>query len=264
MTSVISLVGYTRFNAEIAEDITGFEPDDYHAYEGQYGGSYLAEFAGRACYGSWDKPNPATATNEAYLRHIQEVKHTSVMEHGSASFYIQHVSRSLTHELIRHRVGMSYSQQSQRYVKADKEQYPVIPPLYVNSWEWDKAQSISETQGLVENVWNTCVSAYADLVDIWEERLGREGIIGTEQKKRAREAARCVLPNMTPTAITVTGNHTAWRHFLLLRGSTGADAEIREMAVCLYGLLSDLEPNLYQDIKVWTNGQGESFLTTEG
>src|SRR5438093_3371121 len=79
------------------------------------GGQALAEFAGRACYQSWKKPNPATATNSGYLRHILEVGHLSVLEHGSVTFYITGISRSLTHELIRHR-HFSYSQLSQRYV----------------------------------------------------------------------------------------------------------------------------------------------------
>src|ERR1700754_3256171 len=79
------------------------------------GGAALAEFAGRACYQSWKKPNPATATNAGYLRHILEVGHLSVLEHGTVSFYLTGVSRSLTHELIRHR-HFSYSQLSQRYV----------------------------------------------------------------------------------------------------------------------------------------------------
>ena len=79
------------------------------------GGQALAEFAGRACYQSWAKPNPVTATNAGYLRHILEVGHLSVLEHGSVSFYLTGVSRSLTHELIRHR-HFSYSQLSQRYV----------------------------------------------------------------------------------------------------------------------------------------------------
>src|SRR4051794_31644263 len=67
------------------------------------GGQALAEFAGRACYQSWGKPNPATATNAGYLRHILEVGHLSVLEHGTVSFYLTGISRSLTHELIRHR-----------------------------------------------------------------------------------------------------------------------------------------------------------------
>src|SRR5690348_13988346 len=79
------------------------------------GGEALAEFAGRACYESWHKPNPATATNAGYLRHILDVGHLSVLEHGTVTVYLRGISRSLTHELIRHR-HFSYSQLSQRYV----------------------------------------------------------------------------------------------------------------------------------------------------
>jgi len=90
------------------------------------GGQALVEFAGRACYQSWSKPNPKTATNAAYLRHIIDVGHFSVLEHASVSFYITGISRSCTHELIRHR-HFSYSQLSQCYVP-EKESRVVVPP----------------------------------------------------------------------------------------------------------------------------------------
>src|SRR6185312_3029363 len=95
---------------------TEFFPHDDVAWSTDAdGGEALAEFAGRACYQSWKKPNPATATNAGYLQHILEVGHMSVLEHGSVTFYLTGVSRSFTHELIRHR-HFSYSQLSQRYV----------------------------------------------------------------------------------------------------------------------------------------------------
>src|SRR3989440_8584647 len=92
-----------------------FPPADVPWTTDAEGGEALAEFAGRACYQSWKKPNPATATNAGYLRHILEVGHLSVLEHGTVTFYITGISRSLTHELIRHR-HFSFSQLSQRYV----------------------------------------------------------------------------------------------------------------------------------------------------
>src|SRR5215211_8692011 len=101
----VRLIAWTHFDV----------PDDVPWEADADGGQALAEFAGRACYQSWGKPNPATATNAGYLRHILEVGHLSVLEHGTVSFYLTGVSRSLTHELIRHR-HFSYSQLSQRYV----------------------------------------------------------------------------------------------------------------------------------------------------
>ena len=101
----VRLIGWTQFAS----------PDDVDWSTDADGGEALAEFAGRACYQSWDKPNPATATNQGYLRHILEVGHLAVLEHGTVSMYLSGISRSLTHELIRHR-HFSYSQLSQRYV----------------------------------------------------------------------------------------------------------------------------------------------------
>jgi len=90
------------------------------------GGQALVEFAGRACYQSWSKPNPRTATNASYLRHLLDVGHLSVLEHASVSFYITGISRSCTHELIRHR-HFSYSQLSQRFVP-ERDANVIAPP----------------------------------------------------------------------------------------------------------------------------------------
>src|SRR4030088_3043096 len=89
----VVLIGKTEF----------FPPADVPWTTDAEGGTALAEFAGRACYQSWKKPNPSTATNAGYLRHILEVGHLSVLEHGSVTFYITGISRSLTHQLTPHR-----------------------------------------------------------------------------------------------------------------------------------------------------------------
>ena len=102
---LVRVIAYTHFEA----------PEDVPWSTDAEGGQALAEFAGRACYQSWSKPNPSTATNAGYLNHILEVGHLSVLEHGTVTFYFTGVSRSFTHELIRHR-HFSYSQLSQRYV----------------------------------------------------------------------------------------------------------------------------------------------------
>src|SRR5262245_62842939 len=107
VTPKVRPIGWTHFAP----------PDDVDWSTDADGGEALAEFAGRACYQSWSKPNPATATNATYLAHILEVGHLSVLEHGTATFYLTGVSRSLSHEFVRHR-HFSYSQLSQRYVPA--------------------------------------------------------------------------------------------------------------------------------------------------
>src|SRR5271170_5561982 len=82
---------------------------------------YLAEIAGRVCYMSFAKPRPGG--NEAYIGHILEVGHGSVLEHAAWNMVFTGVSRSLTHELVRHRAGWGFSQLSQRYVDESVAEY---------------------------------------------------------------------------------------------------------------------------------------------
>src|SRR5438128_8989463 len=124
------------------------------------GGQALAEFAGRACYQSWKKPNPATATNAGYLKHILEVGHLSVLEHGSVTFYLSGISRSLTHELIRHR-HFSYSQLSQRYVP-ERNAAMVEPEVIANDPELHERFMAAAEAG---------VAAYTDLLAAPEEKF---------------------------------------------------------------------------------------------
>src|SRR5437764_11875575 len=81
----------------------------------------LTETAGRVCYMSFAKPRPGG--NSAYLHHIKEVGHGSVLEHGVWNLLFTGVSRSLTHELVRHRAGFGFSQLSQRYVDESVAEY---------------------------------------------------------------------------------------------------------------------------------------------
>lgn len=192
----------------------------------------ISEFAGRACYQSFHKPNPDTKHNRDYIKNIIEQGHESVLEHGSASFYITGVSRSFTHELIRHR-HLSFSQQSQRFVDEAESSF-VVPPALEGLVQNSPAGQAFK-QAVV-----TAQSAYADIVS----ELQEQGL----PRKQAREAARAVLPNCQETRIVVTGNHRAWREFLWKRLAPGADAEIRKVAGMILGELHYLAPSVYADI----------------
>src|SRR5690606_13029753 len=202
------------------------------------GGEALAEFAGRACYQSWSKPNPATATNAGYLRHILEVGHLSVLEHGSVSFYITGISRSLTHELIRHR-HFSYSQLSQRYVP-ERDAAMVEPDVIAADPELHElfaratAASVEAYEALLEGL----QKKFADVPD------------ATLRRKQARQAARAVLPNATETRIVVTGNYRAWRHFIAVRATEHADVEIRALAIECLRQLQRVAPNVFGDFEI--------------
>lgn len=230
----VDLIAFTTFSPRSAALAT----DERYDPGTDVGASHLSEFAGRACYQSWSRPNPATATNQGYLKHIIELEHYSVLEHGSATFYITGVSRSLTHELVRHR-HFSFSQLSQRFVMLKDE--PVIPPLFQND---------EVATDLIRSYWTVVQRMYVALVERGNELIGDyRNIASTSSAKRVREAARCVLPNMTATSIVVTGNHRTWREFIQKRATPQADAEIRKLAVEVFYRLSEQEPNLYQDMK---------------
>jgi len=220
------------------------------------GGQALAEFAGRACYQSWNKPNPATATNAGYLRHILEVGHLSVLEHGTVSFYLTGVSRSLTHELIRHR-HFSYSQLSQRYVP-ERDAAVVEPGVIADD---------PELHELFLAAADASVRAYEALLEGLEKRFADEPN-ATLRRKQARQAARAILPNATETRIVVTGNYRAWRHFIAMRATEHADVEIRELAVeCLRQLQREV-PNVFADFEIGVLDDGteiaSSPFVTEG
>jgi thymidylate synthase (FAD) len=220
---------------------THFEPPADVPWETDTGGGEaLAEFAGRACYQSWKKPNPSTATNAGYLKHILEVGHLSVLEHGSVSFYLSGVSRSLTHELIRHR-HFSYSQLSQRYVP-ERDAAMVEPEVIAEDPELH-AKFVAASDAAVQ--------AYTELLEGLEKKFA-DVEHATLRRKQARQAARAMLPNATETRIVVTGNYRAWRHFVAMRASEHADVEIRELAIACLRELQRIAPNAFADFEITT------------
>ena len=167
------------------------------------------------------------------------------------SFLITGVSRSFTHELIRHR-HFSYSQLSQRYV--DESQSEFIEP--------DVIAADPELHAIWSQAVNATRAAYDQLVS------GLEGKFSdipekTLRRKMARQAARSVLPNATETKIFMTGNARALRHFIELRGSEHADVEIRKVAVAMLKLMQKESPNLFADYTLVTLADGSLATHTD-
>lgn len=197
-------------------------------------GEHLVEVAGRVCYMSFAKPRPGG--NNAYIQHILEVGHGSVLEHAVWNFLITGVSRSFTHELVRHRAGMGYSQLSQRYVDESVAEY-VEPDCIAD----DPA-----AHAVFEQTVQAAHDGYQKLVEILAEKFADEPD-RTLRRKKARQAARSVLPNATETKIFVTANARSLRHFLEMRGSRHAEDEIRKVAVAMLLILQKEAPNLFGD-----------------
>jgi len=201
-------------------------------------GERLAEFAGRLCYMS--QSNPAGRSTRDYLENIKRQGHGSVLEHANYTVLLEGVSRSLTHELVRHRAGFAYSQLSQRYVDESDAAF-VVPPAILG----DEA---------LEKTWNDeidrALAAYVKLVgELMEQYAWIPERV--HRRKMAREAARGVLPNSTETKIVVTANARAWRTMLELRAGEGADLEIRRMAVAVLKLLLEEAPGFFSDFEIY-------------
>lgn len=202
-------------------------------------GEKLAEFAGRLCYMS--QKNPASRTTHEYLENIKKQGHGSVFEHANYSLLLEGVSRSLTHELVRHRAGFAYSQLSQRYVDESDAAF-VIPPAIIGD------------DALVE-AWKAQIeSAQATYIALVDKLMARYQWVDDKvhRRKMAREAARGVLPNSTETKIVVTGNVRAWRTMLELRSAEGAEFEIRRMALMVLRVMQQEAPSFFNDFEVYT------------
>ena len=211
------------------------------------GGEALAEMAGRVCYMSYGK---GRKTNKEFLGHIVEVGHGSVLEHAVWSFIISGVSRSLTHELIRHR-HFSYSQLSQRYV--DESDSEFVEPEVIASDPalheiWSEA--VNATRAAYDRLIAGLQDKYVDMTD------------KTLRRKLARQAARSVLPNATETKIFVTGNARALRHFIEIRGSEFADVEIRQLALATLAIMQREAPAMFGDYTIETLADGTRAVRT--
>jgi thymidylate synthase (FAD) len=214
------------------------------------GGQALAEFAGRACYQAWDKANPATATNESYLRHILEVGHLAVLEHASVTMYLTGLSRSLAHELTRHR-HFSYSQMSQRYVPQGDATF-VEPAVIADEPALHEAFQAAA---------NAALSAHRTLLDGLEKAL--DGVPNpTLRRKQALQAANSVLPTATETRLVVTGNYRAWRHFIAMRASEHADVEIRRLALACLRELQRVAGHVFSDFRISALADGSEVAAS--
>ena len=182
--------------------------------------------AASTCYDSKPKDlKPARKMIKAIIRS----GHESCVEHASATFVLDGISRVVTHELVRHRIGFSYSQRSQRYVNENQPSY-VIPEEIAGS---PKALEV------FQEAMNAAWAAYSKL-----QAVGMRN-----------EIARYVLPNACTTKITVTANFRAWRNFLKLRCSKRAQPEIRELAYKLLDELCKIAPSCFEDLKDESNLQ---------
>jgi thymidylate synthase (FAD) len=248
----VYLVGRSQIDNEVVQQFLNDEATSWTT-DGETGSELLSELAGRVCYLSFgDKQG--RRSNREYLSNIISMEHGSVLEHVAWNFIVTGVSRSFTHELIRHRAGWAYSQLSQRYVDESIADF-VEPDIIASDPE-------------LHHLWVESVTlahqTYSRLSEGLIRKIERDfpDLKTRDKRKRAREAARSVLPNATESKIFVTANARALRHFVEYRGAPDAEPEIRKVAIALLEIMRDEAPSLFGDYETSALYDGSATVST--
>ena len=208
-------------------------------------GAQLCKVAGQTCYMSFGRGRTFNANAERYFNNLKSSGHGSVFEHANFSLLLYGISRSVTHELVRHRAGFGFSQLSQRYVSGRMLRF-VERPEYSQDEQFH-AQFLQRIE--------RAASEYAALTNrLVEMQQAGTTILSaearTDLRKKVQQCARSVLPNETEAPIVVTANARAWRHFIEMRASAHAEIEIRELAVRVFLCLYQIDPVLFSDYTI--------------
>lgn len=185
----------------------------------------VVSIAAKLCYSKSDVDGLITGVltgndTEKFIDKLKGMGHESPLEHVSFTFAIEGVSRTLTHQLVRHRIA-SYSQKSQRYVSENNFEY-IIPPSIARD---------SQAKEKFENLMCTIRQAYNELASM----------------DIPKEDARYVLPNATETKIIVTMNARSLFNFFSLRCCTHAQWEIRQLANLMLVEVQKVAPILFKN-----------------
>ena len=218
----------------------------------------LCKTAGQTCYMSF---GPRRTTNEnaaAYIGRLTSAGHGSVLEHASFSFLLYGISRSVTHELVRHRAGAGFSQISQRYVSGSVLRF-VERPEYGED---------EELHRLFEERADMAAAGYEEMA---ERLLGRQeggasmltADFKTDARKKVQQTARSLLPNETEAPMVFTGNVRALRHIIEMRADAHAESEIRNLALRLFLCLRTVDPILFGDYELGELPDGTFTVSTK-
>lgn len=194
--------------------------------------------AAKLCYSSSDieslMEGLTTEKVELFIKKLTDLGHQSPLEHCTFTFGIEGVSRSLSHQLVRHRIA-SYSQKSQRYVTEDQFQY-IIPP---------EIESDEETLGIFIEAMENDAKTYSLLVEKLKTRYMNYGMNETPATKKAIEDARFVLPNACETKLIMTMNIRTLLHFFEERCCNRAQWEIRNLGNKMLSICKEVAPRLF-------------------
>lgn len=185
----------------------------------------------RTCY----KSEGTEEGNIKLLKRLKDSGHLAMMDHASISIKVI-TDRGMTHEIVRHRIGVGYAQESTRYCNYSKEKFgkeiSVIKPSGIKI----KGDFHVEPEDcIIYDTWlkacENSQAAYFNLIN--------EGV--------QPQTARAVLPTCLKTEIVITGSITYWLHFIELRRSSKAHPDMQILAGRIYNILAYLAPNIFTE-----------------
>lgn len=218
----------------------------------------LTKFAGQLCYMSFGPKRTTNAEASKYLTNIKSSGHGSVLEHANFSLLCYGISRSVTHELVRHRAGFGFSQVSQRYVSGKVLRF-VLKPEYQQT-EALTLEALARFDRAARE-YETDVGEFMALQGTGAALLS--GQARTDLRKKVQQAAREFLPNAAEAPIVVTANARGWRHFCEMRASDHSDVSIRGLAMRVFRCLADVAPVIFDDYVVNDLPDGTQAVNTQ-
>lgn len=207
------------------------------------GSEEIIEIGGRLCYRSFApglNPNVTKIRegNQPYMENVLQQKHGSVLEHATVSVVFLNVSRVFTHEIVRHRAGTAFSQESLRYVRlTDLGAY--LPKVFAGQHEERKMMGVFQYLEVIQGV-------MANHLDLDAQDM--------DTKKKLTSAMRRLAPIGLTTSILVTANHRAWRHIIGMRCTPHAEEEIFTVLMGVADQFQKRYPNIYQDMALLSDG----------
>lgn len=217
---VVRLIGYTK---PVDSDLT----------------EKVIAAAGKLCYSKVSTEelldNLEKEDIERFVTMLRRMGHESPIEHISFTFSIEGISRSCSHQLVRHRLA-SYSQQSQRYVDLNDTLSVVVPSeIKKNKEAYDKFLEAAEQDK----------KYYQEITNILKDEYIKSGMDKKQASKKAIENARAILPNACETKLIMTMNARSLLNFFKERCCNRAQEEIRDMAYQMLDLVLDIAPDVF-------------------
>jgi len=219
------------FISECGHDFTSEKPKS--------GADALIEMGGRQCYCSFGK---LFYNNEMFLKHALTLGHGSIFEHPNFTFGVTRCSRGFTHQMVRHRAGCAYSQESTHYIKYTKES----ARFYVDKY------ALKEDKEL----WETSLGAMLEKYEMAFKILKDAG----SERHNSSGAARQLLPQAIESKLMITANVRAIRHIIEDRCNSHNTLEIRLVTSQMLTIMKTEAPAAFQDMELIRDEDGEMSI----